>query len=336
MPDLFHLWLSGRRITEYTQATTSQMVQVQDGDWDPEILSLIGLPEGCLPRPTPPGTRLGSIREEILGDSTKAVEAADIEAVVPASHDTASAIVGTPLADGWAYISCGTWALIGLELPEPELGPLARRYQFSNEGGFENTITFLKNVSGMWILDSCLEVWRAEGRVGGHEELLAGLGDAVPGGSLLDPDAPCFMGISNMPQTVLGFLHDTGQVVPEDPAEIARTILDSLAIRFAAIIAQLGEATGTTIPGIHIVGGGSQNEYLMQATANATRLPVVAGPVEATALGNVLVQAIGVGTLPDLAAARRWVREQVTLRTFSPRHEAEWAEARAVFEALTS
>jgi len=332
MPDLFHLWLSGRLITEYTEATTSQMLRVREKEWDADLMSMIGLPAGCLPQPTPPGTRLGGVREEVLPAAP-----ANIEVVLPASHDTASAIAGTPLSDGWAFISCGTWALVGLELRErePELGPLARRYEFSNEGGAENTIAFLKNVTGLWILDECLKLWRREGLVKGYEDLLAGLVDVVPGSSLIVPDDPRFLGMGNMPDQVLGFLRETEQGVFQSPVEVARLVMDSLALRFAQIIERLAEATGNAIPGVHVVGGGSRNDYLMQATANASQLPVVAGPVEATALGNVLVQAIGVGSLRDLSAARRWVRDQVTLRTFLPQHQTEWSAARVRFEGLS-
>jgi len=330
MPDLFHFWLSGSLNVEYTIASTSQLLRAGTREWDGDLMSLIGLPGNCFPRPTEPGHRLGSVRRELLTEPVP-----NIEVVTPASHDTASAVVGTPLTEGWAFLSCGTWSLLGLELPEPELGPIARRYEFSNEGGPENTIRFLKNVTGLWILNSCLELWRREGAAVGLDELLAQLTEAVPGACFIVPDDPRFLSPGNMLREISGFLHDTEQAVVQSPVDVARLVLDSLALRFAQIIDQLTEATGRAIPGIHAVGGGSQNHYLMQATANATQQPVIAGPVEATALGNVMTQAIGVGSLRNLASARRWAHAEISLRTYSPRLRAEWSASRHQFERLS-
>ncbi len=350
MPDLFHFWLSGTLNIEYTIASTSQLLRAGTKEWDADLLSLIGLPRDCLPTPTGPGRRLGSVRAELLaklvpgrgpdqGTSPGAGPApypiTNIEVVTPASHDTASAVVGTPLTKGWAFLSCGTWSLLGLELPEPELGALARRYEFSNEGGPEDTIRFLKNVTGLWILNSCLELWCREGQARNHDELLTQLAEVVPGTSFIVPDDPRFLAPMNMLREISGFLHDTEQAVVQSPVDVARLVLDSLALRFAQIIDQLAKVTGRTIPGIHAVGGGSQNHYLMQATANACQLTVVAGPVEAAALGNVLTQAIGVGSLRDVSSARRWAHAEISLRTFSPRHQAEWSASRAQFAELS-
>lgn len=303
IPDLVHHHLCGRTKGEFTIASTSQILRAGQAEWDTELLAAAGVPAEVMPELVQPGTLLGPLREELR----KATGLTRLEVVAPSAHDTASAVVGTPLEEGWAYLSSGTWSLLGVETHEPVLGEAARAHNFTNEGGAFGTNRLLKNVTGLWILEQCRKRWREEGLDVGYETLLAGLDPETPGSVFIDPDDPRFLNPADMVAELRGYLSETGQAVPADHIGVTRVILESLAKRFAEVVGQLEEITGRAVRGVHIVGGGSQNSFLSRATSVASGLPVRTGPVEATAIGNLLVQGIRDDLFPDLPSAREWL-----------------------------
>lgn len=330
VPDLVHRHLSGVATGEFTNATTTQLLNAEFGVWDERLLSAVGVPLDVMPPLVTPGTRLGGLTPELRN----ATGLETLEVVIPATHDTASAVAGTPLEDGWAYLSSGTWSLLGVEIPSPVLTELAHRHNFTNEGGVSNTFRLLKNVMGLWLLESCRRSWdRAEKSVS-HAELAAGLRDTEPGHVFLQPDELRFLHPDDMVAEIRSYLEETGQRAPDDPIELTRIVLESLALRYACVVKKIQEVTGQPVRGIHIVGGGSRNSFLNQATASATGLPVRAGPTEATAIGNLLVQGIGDGALRDLAEAREFVARAMPHEEFLPRAGEQWAEARERFSHL--
>ncbi len=269
------------------------------------------------------GTDLGLLRAE-LGDE---LGLAALRVFAPATHDTASAVAGTPHHGGWAYISSGTWSLVGVERNEPLLGAAVLAANFTNERGVAGTFRLLKNVMGLWILESCRREWR---ELGVDEELpqLLQRTRAIAGvGGLIFPDAARFFNPRSMIAELSTALAETGQPVPDDPAALTKVVLDSLALRYAEVVAALESMTGREVPGVHITGGGALNTYLNQATANATGRPVVAGPVEAAAMGNVLIQAVACHALESVAEGRRVVARALPLRRFEPEPSAAWREA---------
>lgn len=321
IPDLCHHFLCGSQSSEYTNATTTQLLNARSGRWDEELLARLGLPLSLLPEVVPAGTRLGTL----LRGAELGLGALDV--IAPATHDTGSAVAGTPLLPGWAYISSGTWSLVGVERDEPLLGDAVARANFTNEGGAYGTLRFLKNVMGLWLLESCRAEWgeAADGSDGGT--LLEAVAGARGFAGFVYPDAERFFNPASMARELRSALADTGQAAPEAPALLAKVVLDSLALRYASVVRTIEELTGSAVPGIHIVGGGSRNDYLNQATANAAGRPVLAGPVEAAVAGNLLVQSIASGEIASLAEGRRLLAQAFQPRRFEPRGAPEWAEA---------
>lgn len=314
IPDVVHSSLCGRMSGELTNASTTQMLSLESGDWDMELLRGLGLPIELLPRLVPPGTDLGPLRPALA----EALSLPGVRVVAPATHDTASAVVGTPLRPGWAYVSSGTWSLVGVERARPLTGPGAARANFTNEGGAYGTVRFLKNVMGLWILESCRREWAQQGRDVPYADLLARVASLDVPRVCIDPDDPRFLAPRSMLTELRGSLANSGHAVADDPVALAKVVLDSLALRYAQVIRTIEGLTGDAVAGVHLVGGGSLNDYLNQATADASGLPVVAGPVEATAIGNLVVQAITRGRFQTLAAARGYVAGHVEFRTFRP------------------
>jgi rhamnulokinase len=252
----------------------------------------------------------------------------DVAAVVaPATHDTGSAVAGAPLQDGWAYISSGTWSLVGVERSAVLINEEVGRHNFTNEGGAFGTIRFLKNVTGLWILESCRKQWQQRGATIDYDVLLRDVAAMESCDVVIFPDDERFLNPPSMLEAIAIQLRETGQTMPFEPAPIAKAIFDSLAFRYASVLRTLESLTTQRIEGVQIIGGGSQNDYLNQATANATGLPVYAGPVEATVIGNVLVQAIASGTFASLAEARQYVASKVRSRKFTPQVPAGCEEA---------
>lgn len=323
IPDLCHQTLCGSASGEYTNASTTQLLDVRTRRWAEDLFSRLRLPREIMPELVEPGTDLGELRPGLQ----KEVGLGPLRVVAPATHDTGSAVAGTPLGSGWAYISSGTWSLVGVERSSPLVNHAVARANFTNEGGASGTIRFLKNVMGLWILDSCRHEWQEKGVSAELDSLVAAASAIERPPGLVFPDHPRFFNPGSMISELQGALAETGQRVPEDPARLTRVVLDSLAFRYASVVRTIEELTGDAVPGVHIVGGGCQNEYLNQATADASRRPVLAGPAEATAIGNVLLQAVAAGRLASLEEGRRLVARAVPVRRFEPRARPGWEEA---------
>ena len=302
IPDLFHHLLSGAAVAEYTVASTTGAYDMAGGRWATDLLEELGVPSHMLPEVVEAGTDLGPVRLDLPGYGPAKV-------IAPPSHDTACAVVGVPLSDpDAAYISSGTWSLVGVETTEPVINEAAMAANLTNEGGAFGTIRLLRNSTGMWLLQESRRHWAREGREYSYDELVR-LATPVPtGGSLVNTDHPDFVAPGDLPARVRAYCARTGQPAPEDDAAVVRCVLDSLALGYRRTVEDLATVTGRPVTAVHIVGGGSRNPLLNQAVADVTGLPVIAGPVEATALGNILVQLIALGDIKDLSQAREVVR----------------------------
>jgi rhamnulokinase len=325
MPDLFHFFLTGVKANEFTDATTSQLYNPTTRGWARELIRAFSLPERIFGPLVEPGTVLGPLRPTVAADTGLGA----VPVILPATHDTGSAVAAVPATSGtrgpgWAYISSGTWSLMGTELPAPLLDDRALRCNFTNEGGVAGTIRFLKNIMGLWLVQECRRCWQRAGRDHGYDELARLAAAAPPFGSVINPDDPSFLLPASMPAALADFCRRTGQPAPEEPGAVVRCALEGLALRYRWVLERLEELLGGKLEVIHVVGGGCQNELLCQLTADACNRPVLAGPVEATAIGNVLVQALGLGLLGSLAEAREVVRRSFEVRTYLPQHPEQW------------
>ena len=331
MADLFAHFLSGASVSEYTLASTSQALDAVARDWARPMLERLGVPTGLLPEIVPPGTAVGGLHADLAG----ATGLGSTRVVLPGSHDTASAVVGTPIAGpSTAYLSSGTWSLIGLEVPRPVISPASLHANLTNEGGVAGTIRLLRNVVGLWLVqESRRALWPA-GDAPSYDELVA-MAEAAPAfTAFIDPDDERFLRPGDVPARVREFCVETGQPVPADTGTLMRVLLESLALRYAVAIEQLATASGHRIEALHVVGGGSNNRLLCRLTAGATGLPVRAGPVEATAIGNLAVQAIAAGELASVTEARELAARSFPITSYDP--SGDWAEARARFAAIVT
>jgi rhamnulokinase len=332
IPDLFHYWLTGRVVAEYTNATTTQFFNPRTGVWATEVLAALDLPAHLLPPVITPGTVLGDLLPEVRDEVGLH---SPVPVIATATHDTASAVAAIPGLDARsAYISSGTWSLVGIETPEPILNERARALNFTNEGGVGGTVRFLKNVGGFWLLQECRRAWEREGHPYAWPELLALAEQAAPLQSLVDPDAPDFLNPGDMPAALRAYCARSGQPAPDSVGALARCCLESLALKYRWVLAALEDLTGRQLEMIRIVGGGSQNTLLCRLTADACARPVVAGPVEATALGNILVQAVALGHLPGIQAGRAAIAASEPQTTYDPRPSPAWDAAFTRFAAL--
>jgi rhamnulokinase len=335
MPDLFNYWLCGRQQTERTIASTSQAMNAHTSEWDRELLAALGIPAEILPPIQPPGMLGGRLLAPVAAE----VEQADASVVLTASHDTAAAVAAVPArGSDWAYISSGTWSLVGVELDLPLINSQSLAANFTNEAGVAGTVRFLKNVAGLWLLQECRRCWEEGGRSLSFAELVAMAERAAPLRSLIDPDDPRFASPGNMPARIAEACRERGQPAPADEGALVRCILDSLALRYDEVLRNAAALTARPLATVHVVGGGSQNNLLNRLIAAASDRLVIAGPAEATALGNAAVQALAVGDLPDIAAARRMIAASVELRVYEPPAGAaerdQWIAARQRFSAL--
>jgi rhamnulokinase len=322
IPDLINFLLTGKTVTEYTNATTTQLIDAETRAWDYQLIERLGLPARLMAEIVPAGADLGPLKPELAEE----LNLNGARVVAPATHDTGSAVAGAPLEDGWAYISSGTWSLVGVELNRTLINTEVARHNFTNEGGAFGTIRFLKNVMGLWILESCRREWRERGLEVDYDVLLARAPARLVSTALIYPDDERFFNPPSMTAAITEQLAETGQSIDDDPASITATILDSLALRYASVIRAIETLIKKPINGAHIVGGGSQNQYLNQATANASQKTVLAGPAEATVIGNALVQAVAAGRFATLAEARRHVAANITPRRFEAQPSPEWEE----------
>lgn len=324
MPDLFHYLFTGMKVNEYTDASTSQMIDPRTRTWAIPLIQKFGLPDKILGNVVAPGTVLGPIRNTIAQETGLNLA----QVIVPATHDTASAVAAVPVVgnDGWAYISSGTWSLMGAELPEPFINEQAMRYNFTNEGGVGGTTRYLKNIMGLWLVQECRRVWQRSGKEYTYDEMTM-MAEAAPAfRSLVDPDDTSFLLPTSMPDALAAFCSKTNQPAPNEPGAFIRCALESLALRYRWVVERLQETLGTPIRAIHVVGGGCQNLLLNQFTADACNVPVYAGPVEATAIGNVLVQALGLGLIGSLSEGREIVRNSFEVTTYEPKNPERWQE----------
>ncbi|MFF7203449.1 rhamnulokinase family protein [Streptomyces sp. NPDC008141] len=333
IPDLISYWLTGRAGTEITNASTTQLVDPRTRDWSPTVARRLGIDLSLFPPLRAPGDTAGTLRPEVLAETGLT---GPVPVIVVGSHDTASAVVGVP-ADGedFAYVATGTWSLAGVELPAPVLGEASRRANFTNELGVDGTVRYLRNIMGLWLLQECLRSWETQGRAQDLPALLDAAAAAVPLRSVVDASDPAFIAPGDMPRRIADACLRTGQPEPRTEAETVRCVLDSLALAHRQAVEDAVRLSGRSVSRVHIVGGGVRNTLLCRLTAQATGLPVVAGPAEAAAFGNLLVQARAAGAvtggLGDLRALLRATQE---LRVHEPggasgtTHEA-WDEAAA-------
>jgi rhamnulokinase len=331
MPDLVHFWLCGARTTELTNATTTQSFDPRAGGWALDLLDRLRVPTQMLPEVVRPGTALAHVSNDVAADTGLT----GAQVVAAATHDTGSAVAAVPLRrPESAYVSAGTWSLVGVEIREPLIDDAAFAANLTNEGGVAGTFRLLRNVTGLWLLHECRRAWAREGSDYSFDRLVALAVEAPPLRSFIDPNEPVFAEPGDMPARIRAFCAHTGQPEPVEPGAIVRCVLESLALKHAATIDLLASVTGTSPGEIHLVGGGARNELLCRWTAAAAGIPVLAGPEEATLLGNLLVQAMALGELASLDDARAVIRASFAPRTYEPENAGAWADARERFRAV--
>ena len=324
MPDLFNFWLTGRKASEFTIATTSQCYDPRAGDWAWTMLEKLGLPTRIFGDIVPPGTRLGPLHPAVAEETGEG----EVPVIATAGHDTAAAVAAVPArGHDYAYISSGTWSLMGVEVDEPLITPQSLAYNFTNEGGVEGTIRLLKNIMGLWLVQECRREWAQASEDLSWDELTRMAAEAEPFGGLVNPDAHRFLAPGDMPQKIQGYCAETGQPVPQSKGAILRCALESLALKYRLVLERLEDMLGRELPIVHIIGGGSKNGLLDQLTADATGRPVVAGPAEATSIGNILMQALALGHVASLEEGRELVRRSFEVATYEPGETAGWDEA---------
>jgi rhamnulokinase len=332
VPDLLHYWLSGVALCERTNASTTQCLDARTGAWATDVLERLAIPPAPFRELAEPCTVLGRLRDDVA----ERTGLRDTRVAVPGTHDTASAVAAVPFRDPRAaYISAGTWSLVGVELAEPLISDDAFAANLTNEAGVGGTTRLLRNVDGLWLLHECRNAWAAEGRAWTFEELSSAAEAAPPLRSFIEPNDPRFLAPGDLPGRIRAFCTETGQPEPGSVGEVTRCILESLALKHAQTVRLLGAVTGSRAPEIHIVGGGALNRPLCRWTAEAAGLPVLVGPVEATAVGNLVAQAIALGELGSLEEAREVVRASFAPTAYEPSPSSAWLEAAERFEGLS-
>ncbi len=321
-PDLFNFWLTGEKVSEYTIASTSQCLDATTRDWATGLLGRLGIPSRLFGPLVAPGSAIGPLRDAVAREV-----GADLEVIAPGGHDTACAVAAVPAtAENWAYLSSGTWSLIGVERPAPILTPEAMAANFTNEGGVCGTIRFLKNIMGLWLVQECRRDWAEAGQAMDYDEITRIAEEAPPFTAVLDAEDAAFLAPGDMPERIRTWCREHGQTAPETPGQIVRTALESLALKYRQAVEGMEAITGRPVDVLHIVGGGTRNRLLNQFTADALNRPVVTGPVEATAAGNVLMQMVADGELEGLADIRRVVAASFETETWEPQAPEAWAE----------
>ncbi len=335
MPDLFHWMLTGEPVNESTIASTSQLFNPRTRTWSDKLIERFGLPREIFGPIVEPGTILGPLLAHVAEETGLK----NVKVVLPGSHDTASAVLAVPVSihsPNWAYISSGTWSLMGLETQAPVINDEAFNRNFTNEGGVAGTTRLLKNISGLWLVQECQRVWKAQGHEYDWQTLTDLAQEAEPLAAVIEPDDPRLIAPRDMAAQLAALARESGQPAPETHGAIVRTALESLALKYREVLGTLEQLGGRPIEHIHIVGGGTQNRLLCQMAADACNRMVLAGPVEATAIGNVLMQAIAAGDIADVAQAREVVRRSFDLVEYHPHEDDRWAEATARLAASLS
>ncbi|MEN2984577.1 MAG: rhamnulokinase family protein [Dictyoglomaceae bacterium] len=321
MPDLFNFMLTGEMKTEFSIATTSQLYNPIKHSWEEEIFERFRIPIEIMPEVEMPGKEIGKISESIRGE----FNIKDISVISPCGHDTACAVASVPAeGEDWAYLSSGTWSLMGVELKEPIINKDSLEANFTNEGGVNKTFRFLKNIMGLWLLQSVRRVWMKEEREFTYSEITKMAEEEKPFQFFINPDDSSFLNPPNMVLAIREYCEKTGQKTPETKGEIARCILESLAFRYKEVFESLEKIIGRKIKILHIVGGGSQNALLSQFTANVLGIPVMTGPVEATAMGNIMIQAISRGAIKDLSSGRKIIKNSFEPIIYYPKDTEIW------------
>lgn len=339
VPDYLHWQLSGEKVNEFTNASTTQLLNPQTCDWSQPVLDAFELPRHLFQQPVQPGLKLGTLTSAVLNRTQLD---SDVEVVLPATHDTASAVLAVPANSfaqaepDWCYISCGTWSLMGVELARPNLSEACQLFNFTNEGGVQGSVRLLKNIAGLWIVQQCREQWKREGKELSWNRLTQLADQAPEMVSVIDPDDPVFAAPENMVEAIQEFCQRTGQAVPQSEGEVVRCALESLVLRYRIVLGYLEQLVGREMQTIHMVGGGVQNRMLCQLTADACHRRVVAGPVEATALGNVMMQAIGTGHLGSIDEARQLIARADDIHIYEPRAHTSWEAALERLKAFES
>jgi len=327
-PDLFNYWFTGQKANEFTIASTSQCYNMNQGRWATPLLEKLGLPTHIFGQVIQPGTQLGPLLPAVAEETGINT---GVQVIAPGCHDTAGAVAAVPVAQGeedhFAYISSGTWSLVGVEMPAPVIDSKSLAYNFTNEGGVENTIRLLKNLGGLWLLQECRRTWVQAGEKYSYDTLPHLARQATPFAALIDPDDPSFLAPGDMPARLRQFCIRTGQTPPASTGEFVRVVLEGLALKYRWVIERLEEMTGQLLSVVHIVGGGTQNRLLNQFAANATGRPVITGPVEATATGNILMQMLAMGQIGSLSEGREVVRRSFPVETYRPQNIESWDEA---------
>ncbi len=332
MPDALNYLFSGVAATEFSIASTSQMIVPGRCEWQKGLLQSVGIPDRFLGKIILPGTKIGELTKEVADETGSA----RIPVIAVAGHDTASAVAAVPAENAnFAYISSGTWSIFGIECPEPIISDKTGSMNFTNEGGVEGTTRFLKNIMGMWLIQECRRVWSRKITYT-WDEMVGMAKKSQPFKFLIDPDDSVFLNPGDMPGAIAGYCEQTGQGKPSSHAEIVRCIYDSLALKYRYTLDQIRSVSSRPIEKIHIIGGGSNNLFLNQLTANVTGLPVIAGPAEATATGNILMQAKAMGMIGSLVEIRQIVRRSFDLVTFTPESEMNGNEAYYCFRKMMS
>lgn len=325
MPDLFNYFLTGEKKCEYTIASTSQMFDSKTHTWTEDMLKKLGIPTNLFAEMVYPGEKVGVLKAELAEE----LGVDQIPVVAVASHDTGSAVASVPVDEGedFVYISSGTWSLMGVELDKPMVTEDALKYNFTNEGGVNKTIRFLKNIMGLWLIQESRRQWDREGTLLSFDELEKQAKEATPFASLIDPDYHKFQTPGNMPKRIREYCEKTGQKVPETKGEIVRCIAESLAFKYRQVVEGMEDVTGKKYDVINIVGGGIKDKMICSFTANATGRKVSTGPVEATSIGNVIVQGMAMGAIKDLAEGRKIVKNSFPIEVYEPQDADAWNDA---------
>lgn len=331
-PDLLNYFLTGEKTTEFTIASTSQMLDAATHDWARSLLDKLGISDRILTSIVQPGTRVGALTGSIQGE----LGVGGIPVLAVAEHDTGSAVISVPVTEGqYAYLSSGTWSLLGVESATPVINDKTYQHNYTNEGGFNNTTRLLKNIMGLWIYQECKRAWDKQGEVMSFDELEQAAEISEPFAAFIDPDDDIFYSPGSMPDKVREYCRRTRQTVPESKAAVVRCVMESLALKYRVALEGLDDIVGYRIPVLHIVGGGSKNIMLCRFTANAIGRPVITGPIEATAVGNLACQLIALGEVSGLKQAREVIRNSFPMGEYLPSEGARWDEAYAKFKTIT-
>ncbi len=331
MPDLLNYLLTGNKVTEYSIASTTQLLDAKNRTWSKEVLEALEIPKDILTDIVKTGTKVGRVSESIANE----LEIPRVDVIAVAGHDTQSAMVAVPAQEeDFIFLSCGTWSLLGTELSEPIINEKSNRYNITNEGCYGNKISFLKNIIGLWLIQESRRQWIREGKEYSFSELEKEAEAAKPLKCFIDPDAPEFVAPGNIPKRIRAFCQRTGQQVPETIGEIVRCIDESLALKYRVALEEIKDCTNKSYENIYMVGGGNQSKLLCQMTANACKCNVVAGSSEATVLGNMIIQFISRGIIKDIETARRIISQSDEIKSYKNEDEGAWDEAYERFKEV--